>query len=112
MAKAPSSDSISRKRRRTAQDDADEAEVFIAGLVKQKIVVGAVDGVNTQFFTFEDRIIGSTLVVTVSFVPVAVTVDDEGCGILQEVLFTTSANVSTKPLRRPKSNSPAARKPM
>lgn len=49
-------------------------------LVKQKIVVGAVDGVNTQFFTFEDRIIGSTLVVTVSFVPVSVTVDDEVTG--------------------------------
>jgi hypothetical protein len=49
-------------------------------LVKQKIVVGAVDGVNTQFFTFEDRIIGSTLVVTVSFVPVAVTVNDEVTG--------------------------------
>lgn len=49
-------------------------------LVKQKLVVGAIDGVNTQFFTFEDRIIGSTLVVTVSFVPVPVTVNDEVTG--------------------------------
>ncbi len=49
-------------------------------LVKQKLVVGAVDGVNTQFFTFEDRIIGSTLAVTVSFVPVVVTVNDSVTG--------------------------------
>jgi hypothetical protein len=45
-------------------------------LVKQKIVVGAVDGVNTQFFTFEDRIIAPSLIVTVDFTPVTVTVDD------------------------------------
>jgi hypothetical protein len=45
-------------------------------LVKQKMVLGAVDGENTQFFTFEDRIIATTLIVTVDFVPVTITLDD------------------------------------
>lgn len=45
-------------------------------LVKQKLVVGAIDGVNTEFFTFEDRLVSGTLVVTVDFNSVAVTVDD------------------------------------
>lgn len=49
-------------------------------LVKQKMVVGAIDGVNTQFFTFEDRIIGSSLIVTVDFVPVSFTLDDNITG--------------------------------
>lgn len=45
-------------------------------LVKQKMVVGAVDGVNKDYFTFEDRLIDGTLVVTVNFDVVTATVTD------------------------------------
>lgn len=41
------------------------------------MVVGAVDGVNTEFYTFEDRVIDDVnFVVTVDFLPVAAALDD------------------------------------
>lgn len=50
-------------------------------LVKQKIVIGAIDGSNTEFFTFEDRIVDTSLVVTVNFTPVTAVVDDAVQGL-------------------------------
>jgi hypothetical protein len=45
--------------------------------VKQKMVVGAVDGVNAEFYTFEDRIIDDVnFVITVDFLPVAAVLQD------------------------------------
>jgi len=38
--------------------------------VKEKIVVGPADGTNTNFFAWDTRFVGSTLVVTLDFVPV------------------------------------------
>jgi hypothetical protein len=47
--------------------------------VKRKQVIGRVDGINTNFMTWDDRVIGSTLIVSVDDAPYAaaqVVVDD------------------------------------
>lgn len=55
--------------------------------VKQKIVAGAVDGANTEFFTFEDRILNDArFQVTVDFQLVAAVIDDAIEGRLHTTL--------------------------
>lgn len=44
--------------------------------IKDKAVVGPIDGVNTKFMTYDDRVVVGSLVVTVDNVAVTVTLDD------------------------------------
>lgn len=48
--------------------------------IKQKLVFGAVNGQNTKFTTFDDRLVASSFVATVDFVPVTATLDDPVMG--------------------------------
>lgn len=50
--------------------------------VKQKKLVGEVDGTNTEFFIFEERVVVGSLSVTVNFTPVASTLSDPVLGVV------------------------------
>jgi len=50
--------------------------------VKQKGLIGLVDGTNTEFFVFEERVVVGTLVVTVDFTPVAAVLSDAVLGLV------------------------------
>lgn len=50
--------------------------------VKQKQLVGEVDGTNTEFFAFEERVVVGSLVVNVNFTPVASVLSDAVLGLV------------------------------
>lgn len=50
--------------------------------VKQKQLVGEVDGTNAEFFAWEERVVPGTLSVTVDFTPVAATLTDPVMGLV------------------------------
>ncbi len=69
-------------------------------LVKEKVVIGATNGVNTTYMTWEDRIIGATLVVTIDYVPYpgAFTQALDANGINLTGTFTLATPGSTPPV--------------
>jgi len=50
--------------------------------VKNKQLIGVVDGVNTSFLTFDDRVVPGSLVVTVDLAQVPATLNDPVMGII------------------------------
>src|SRR5712691_6274527 len=68
-------------------------------LVKEKVVINAANGVNTTFMTWDDRIIGSTLQVTIDYVLYA--------GVITQALDANGINLTgTFTLATPGANPP------